>query len=87
MLCQRRGFFNRREEITYYSAIGRDELSTDSLHRILSGCLPRLGCLQADFEMPSLDGLLCIILAGFILFAEERPNELPSPLIKVVEGV
>jgi len=39
------------------------------------------------FQSLGFLGLLTIVGAGFVFFTEEIPNEVPSALIEIIEGV
>jgi len=87
VLCQERVFSYDHEEFTCYPGISDNELGVDGLCCVLGSQLPCLVCFQADFKGFGLESLRRIILASFILLTEKCPDELPGPLVKIVEGV
>ena len=69
---------NRR--LTCYPGIGSDELSACSQRHVFSNH-------QLVFQSAGLLSFLGVVLAGFILLAEECPDEILGSFIKIIKKV
>ena len=69
-----------QEKLTCYPGIGSNELGACGPRHVFSNC-------QLGFQSLGFLGLLTIVGAGFVFFTEEIPNEVPSALIEIIEGV